>query len=1292
MYAGAIKDKESMTMSRNGMKSTLILMLALILCCTMMLQPVGAAAEGTSVTYQAILDGLGDALHYGVVADRYKQEGHAETSAAIDHLERGSGDPYMTSGRAQTAAAAYDIITDVTILGAHDAIDDMEFAVFKKAGSSFVRVSDIVSARTGAIAASSDTTKATVISGLRFRVESKEDKNVGLYVMQVENGTFVANGTMNTDNLIVQYGDSAIVDPTPATAAEANNYLGDIDLRDGGQNSLNLMQGAGQMYSSGYNITFGKGIYLYEKRGNSYVKVDMNTTHSVDEIYISQENWNPDKYNDLYKKFPNVKYVYENGEGTFTYYDEPIVFTFDGEKDVAKKLLRSAETVSKDLANANIGGKVVTPMGQRPTGGSNGSVSGPADSEGRVVTVYQLDVVEGRVSLNSVNDAYTEWTDKGVPISDNEYIVFNVVCPSKNGEVSTCALALRPENGALNKPGNWGEGDNVSALSRVIWNYVYEENGEYKPFEGTINYDGSAGGTLLAPKARVTVNSVADSAAFIVREIQNNGVELHQQLFDTDRSQEARVFMWPTGGVTFRKVGKAYTEYVKNADGTYTSRTVTPALSDAEFIIYTDKNDPEGSTVVTVRSNKDRTITATYQTWGYGGWTTHTMDITLDGGFVVAEGLPTFTVDPSSIEVKPDGTIVWPDKITYYIKEVKAPEGYALPANNDPLASFELRSGQTIDLSSTLITKVTENRDIGWGQSAQISYNALQNDLVYLPLSITKAVNGNAPAGEEFELDIRFVVKNLNAVSSAPVTTGAGPWGGVTITDVDYYWQATYDIDGGPAKTMTFYNTKGTREFYNQTVITLKKGQTINIHNLPACTYTVTETLKDGQAYVVSYDGNEKGTLKIDADPAVTTITNDYAYGALKLKKTVVNNDGQPITGTDEVFTVRVSVDPTLPEASYIQQDNGFDTEYTVNGVKKTAHFTLNGSRFEATITISNKDEVLFPSLPTGKYSVREELTEEQQPIYTVSYLKADGTITSTDTPSTSITNRMVKFKAGVQVKKQMQFGEDASSRTWQQGLTFQIYDRFGHLMDLDMTTDENGVAKALGLPLDCDWNGMPSGNTTFYLAETGDAAEGTQLEGAQQYMLGTGEDQIIIYGVQFTINGQNQQYDDDGYLLLNGQRAYVEANNGQPLLNKLQVSHLVLSKTLVGTSDTGTFDMKVEVTPSSSSALVTHEYRVATYTQVDWSGTPTDASYTAVTPTVENGKLVFTVSVPSGKLVSIENLPVGTFTVTEVGGTVNGSAVSIGSFDVTSKSTYRTTTKTGTTRVSGELLPAEGQ
>ena len=212
----------------------------------------------------------------------------------------------------------------------------------------------------------------------------------------------------------------------------------------------------------------------YRKSGENYVEITENTDVSVDKVYMHQSDWGG-----TYSEFSNVKWVYdsETETGSWTFFDDPIEFVFlDTEKNVSD-VLNSCARLSAALAP--YGGDCIHET-EKPKGDSNGSVY---SSDGtNVVTFYKvplkLDNGNYMVDLKAMPGMKNQWwINNGMPISDNEYIVFNVVVPNGVEKVGTgsMSMALLDQSGTKNTTGSWGQSTpHVEAFSRIIWNFVNE--------------------------------------------------------------------------------------------------------------------------------------------------------------------------------------------------------------------------------------------------------------------------------------------------------------------------------------------------------------------------------------------------------------------------------------------------------------------------------------------------------------------------------------------------------------------------------------------------------------------------------------------------------------------------------------------------------------------------------------------------------------------------------------------------------------------------------------------------
>ncbi|MCQ2458610.1 MAG: hypothetical protein MJ142_07780, partial [Clostridia bacterium] len=573
---------------KNSARKSMLRTVFAFICAAMLLAaclPAGATTAPTQnpdITYGDLLDmGLAEITQYGVVADVYHQSGHAEISAAVTTLDKQSSDPFMPTKDTLNDQGELIITPTVTVSGAHSAFTT-KFALFRKDGTGYTRVTDPVTAQFTAQSGSETLTLPP------FSITDQTVKMAGVYLMEVDaSGDYVLNGEIGDQNYTVQYGDEAGVDPLPIQSTQLISYIGKIDgkLQDV---DIKLMQGTA---FDGQRVDFGPNIHLYEKTGSSYTQVDGSTTHAVSQMYLRDDTW-PEG---VYKQFLNVTY---DGSGKFNYGGYDIQFGFDKgspegtDQDYAAYLLDKATALSQLMAGPDVTGATSDgkPGGRLKNGvevvsknandeyWGNGTVASWEELGGKfgntTLTFYSVDVKNGSINLKDLDPTpNSEIQNKGLPISDNEYIVINVICPSKTGTIngSQEPLKLKDENGNTINPGQWRAGG-ASAFSRVIWNYVYlADDGTYQPYEGTIVHQRTSPGLNFAPKAKVEVRDVGDAVSYVVKEVENFGVELHQTLHEPiSRTVKALLYK---GGIVVLK---------KDSNG--------DAVEGAVFTVYSDED------------------------------------------------------------------------------------------------------------------------------------------------------------------------------------------------------------------------------------------------------------------------------------------------------------------------------------------------------------------------------------------------------------------------------------------------------------------------------------------------------------------------------------------------------------------------------------------------------------------------------------------------------------------------------------------------------------------------------
>ena len=149
---------------------------------------------------------------------------------------------------------------------------------------------------------------------------------------------------------------------------------------------------------------------------------------------------------------------------------------------------------------------------------------------GNGVRVYNIPIsaLNGDVCLSGYKDAEN--------IEDYEVAVLNIVIPKsqKNANISPSQLYLKTDEGKtynIYNGGSW-----ATLASKIIWNYVDEDG---NPYEGSVVNAGMMIGTMLAPKATLTVGGSAADAIVGNKVIQSN--EIHKVTFDKVDTREVTI-------------------------------------------------------------------------------------------------------------------------------------------------------------------------------------------------------------------------------------------------------------------------------------------------------------------------------------------------------------------------------------------------------------------------------------------------------------------------------------------------------------------------------------------------------------------------------------------------------------------------------------------------------------------------------------------------------------------------------------------------------------------------------
>ncbi|MDO5434856.1 MAG: SpaA isopeptide-forming pilin-related protein, partial [Clostridia bacterium] len=864
---------------KNSARRSMLKTVAALICALMLLTgviPAGAKTtaptQNPDITYGDLLDmGLAEITSYGVVAEIYHQSGHAETSVAATTVDKKSGDPFMPTVDTLNDQGELIITPTVTVNGAHDAFST-RFALFRKDGNGYARVTDPVTAQFTAQGGSETITLSP------FSITDQTVKMAGVYLMEVDSsGNYVLNGEIGDHDYTVQYGDEAGVDPLPVQSTQLISYIGSIDLSQGQNTSdVKLMQGTA---FPGQRVDFGPNIHLYEKNGSTYTKVDGSTTHAVSQLYIRDDTW----ASGVYKQFLNVSY---DGAGKFNYGGYEIQFGFDkgspeGDQDYAAYLLDRATAISQMLAGPEVTGatsdgkpggtlkngvKVVSQNANDEYWG-NGTVASWEELGGKygntTLTFYCVEVKNGAIDLKDLDPTpNTEIQNQGVPISDNEYIVINVICPSRDGTIngSQEPLKLKDESGNTINPGQWRSGG-ASAYSRVIWNYVYlAPDGTYQPFEGHIVHQRTSPGLNFAPKATVDVKDVGDAVSYVVKEVENFGVELHQTLHEpVSRSVKALLYK---GGLIVLK---------KDSNGDAVEGAVFTVYSDAACTQVAYTFNP---TAIGVDSDHPDLAAAMLNHIEPG--TYYVKETSVPDDYVMDETVYT-------VEIVSSDTLTYVNGGTPIVNEVEGARGYIDIIKADSANSSTKLAGATFGIykDSNCTQKAGE-----LGPTDENGY-ALSKALAEGDYYIKEIV---APAGYALNENARYTVTVVGD-STVHVNNGNPVPNDKVYGDIDVY---KVDADNTNTKLagaeFTVYTDTMCTEVYDTLGPTNSSGYA-KLQHLPVGSYWVKETTTpqgyapDGTVYTVVVTENGLTTVN------TSVVTNRAGHGQICLYKAAAEDE-----------------------------------------------------------------------------------------------------------------------------------------------------------------------------------------------------------------------------------------------------------------------------------------------------------------------------------------------------------------------------------------------------------------
>ncbi len=445
--------------------------------------------------------------------------------------------------------------------------------------------------------------------------------------------------------------------------------------------------------------------------------------------------------------------------------------------------------------------------------------------------------------------------------------------------------------------------------------------------------------------------------------------------------------------------------------------------------------------------------------------------------------------------------------------------------------------------------------------------------------------------------------------------------------------QSAYEVVNGPAKNITGLNENG------QFILTVDgngKGS-VTLGNLPYGKYQITElNVANTETMEWTVDGGATKSFKIDAATQTLAYENifDTVGGPLEVKKAVV---------ADGSFTVPVR-DYTL----YLKDASG----NAISGANYKRSLAANPEALiqtgaDGSFTITAGETVTFPKLTKGFYQVTEKTDVSTDTDVTGGFTFISKAITLGDgssipengievdfgkTPVVKVTNTYQRDKVTLSIQKTSDSDTTTVPELDGKEFTFVLWN-----------ADQNAAVKNAPYTVQGKTGGFTTNSGEFKLA-VGDTAVFAGFP-TGSYLVRETNVGIDGYGLTVTLDGVAWVKDtwSGAYVLSKeaGDKTITVKNNYVPQYGELTITKTVEENPLVEDDWAYTFDL------SSGKAGWGDKFIV--------SG---DSSFVLKTADATNKVYTYTLTLSDAEPTRIfEDIPVGTYTVTEVGGTGTDNA-----------------------------------
>ena len=718
--------------------------------------------------------------------------------------------------------------------------------------------------------------------------------------------------------------------------------------------------------------------------------------------------------------------------------------------------------------------------------------------------------------------------------------------------------------------------------------------------------------------------------------------------------------------------GKTFKFTVKGEDGKYYSADGSASDTEVELEVKAGEskkleNLPAGKYTVT-ETREEAGIK------GYGLTVTGEGEVTVTKEGAVAALTNTYSREKGSLEVKKTvGGLEEKDATANAGKTfkftVKGEDGKYYSADgsaSDTEVELEVKAGESKKLENLPAGKytVTETREEAGIKGYGLTVTG-EGEVTVTKEGAVAALT-NTYSREKGSLEVK---KTVGGLEEKDATANAGKTFKFTVKGEDGKY---YSADGSASDT--------------EVELEVKAGESKKLENLPAGKYTVTETREEAgiKGYGLTVTG--EGEVTVTKEGAVAALTNTYSRekGSLEVKKTVGGLEEKDATA-----------------------NAGKTFKFTVKG-EDGKYYSADGSASDTEVELEVKagESKKLENLPAGKYTVTETREEAGIKGYGLT-VTGEGEVTVTKEGAVAaLTNTYSREKGSLEVKKTVG-GLEEKDATANAGKTFKftVKGEDGKYYSADGSASDTEVELEVKAGESKKLENLPAGKYTvtetreeagikgYGLTVTGEGEVTVTKEGAVAALTntysrekGSLEVKKTVGGLEekdatanagktfkFTVKGEDgKYYSADGSASDTEVELEVKAGESKKLENlpagKYTVTETREEAGIKGYGLTVTGEGEVTVTKEGAVAALTNTYSrekgslevkktVNGLSEADqkkyaaktfkFTVTGEDGKYYAEDGSASDTKVVLEVTAGGSK--KLKNLPVGSYTVTEI-------------------------------------------